>query len=770
MFDGPCPGGRRCQASSGSTQGAPYTSPRLRSVSGVQNIQSKAEEKVGFGIVRAQVRDLMLNTLGRGLLDRLRPMHVPADIMAELVRVEEFQAALQHGAPLPFAGFLDVREPVRRASAEMALIPAEDLLAVQNACACMRRLKGYFGRESYPAMSRLVRRLTALPELEQYLEGIVDGDGNVRDNASTELRRLRRLIPMRQETLRQRLRQVLTQAHARGYATEMQPTVRAGRMVIPLRAEAKRKIRGFVHDTSATGQTVYLEPEACLELNNELRILEAEERREVERILREATACVRQEQSTLEANLACMARIDVLQAKAQLATRMNAGIPGFNDEGIVDIRAGRNPVLLLYQGDDVIPLDLEIGREAVSLVITGPNAGGKTVAMKTVGLLSLMLQYGMPVPVHPASSFFAFRQILVEIGDEQSIENDLSTFSSRIQGLRRMLGAAGPDTLVLVDEIGTGTDPAEGAALAQATLEHLTAAGARTVVTTHHGTLKAFAHDAEGVENGSMEFDLRTLEPTFRFRQGVPGSSYAFAIAARLDLEPEVLERARALMGTEGAELARLMATFEERNQALRERLERPPQPAQDDRRRGKSPAAQTRRKKAEADATVRKGDARRRQRTEAAGRAVDRPAGAARFRPGDRVVMDGGAAVGEVLEIDGKRAVVAFGSMRVQVGMHRLGRSGSKRVRKMRPASDYGKDAPASVDLRGLRVSEALSAVEQTIDQAIAAGRPSVDIVHGKGTGALREAIHAYLDAATGVADFASMPGNTGLTRVGLA
>ena len=736
----------------------------------MQSILTKAEEKVGFGIVRAQVRELMLSPLGRGLLDRLRPMHAPADIRAELVRVEEFQAALQHGDPLPFAGFLDVREPVRRASAEMAFIPAEDLLAVRIACACMRRLKAYFGRENYSAMSRLVRRLTALPELEQYLDGIVDGDGNVRDNASTELRRLRRLIPARQEALRQRLRQVLTQAHARGYATELQPTVRAGRMVIPLRAEAKRKIRGFIHDTSATGQTVYLEPEACLELNNELRILEAEERREVERILREAAARIRQEQSALEANLACMARIDVLQAKAQLATRMNASLPGFNDQGIVDIRGGRNPVLLLYQGDDVVPLDLEIGREAFSLVITGPNAGGKTVAMKTVGLLTLMLQYGMPVPVHPASSFFAFRQLLVEIGDEQSIENDLSTFSSRIQGLRRMLDAAGPDTLVLVDEIGTGTDPAEGAALAQATLEHLTAAGARTIVTTHHGTLKAFAHDAEGVENGSMEFDLRTLEPTFRFRQGVPGSSYAFAIAARLDLKPEVLERARALLGTEGAELASLMATFEERNQALRERLERPPEPAEDSHRRGRAPAGRAKREEAGTASNKRGVRGQTVKGSGVSGRAAGATTKAARFRSGDRVVMDAAAAEGEVLEIEGTDAVVAFGSMRVHVDTRRLRPAGAKRVRKIRAASDYGRDAQASVDLRGLRVSEALSSVEQMIDKAIAAGRPSIDIVHGKGTGALREAIHTYLETASGVAGFTSEPDNAGLTRVMLA
>ena len=311
--------------------------------------------------------------------------------------------------------------------------------------------------------------------------------------------------------------------------------MRAGRMVIPLRAEAKRKMRGFVHDSSATGQTVYLEPAVCLDLGNEVRILEAQEQREIERLLRELTNRVREHANTIERNLVILGKIDLLHAKAQLSIRLGGVVPKLSEESVLEIREGKNPALLLTgKSKEIIPLTLSLGGETRTLVITGPNAGGKTVAMKTCGLMLVMLGCGIPIPAHPESIFGSFTQILVEIGDEQSIERDLSTFSARIAGLQQMCEVAAEGMLMLIDEIGTGTDPAEGSALAQAVLEHFTASGALTVVTTHHGTLKAYAHETAGVANGSMDFDEDTLRPTFLFRQGLPGSSYAFRIASRM--------------------------------------------------------------------------------------------------------------------------------------------------------------------------------------------------------------------------------------------
>ena len=731
----------------------------------------KAEDKVGFGAIRSQLRAHVLCALGEDRLAELQASSIRNEIQAELARVAELQAALEHGNALPLAGFLDVREVLRRAAPEMALVGPEDLRAVQMVCRCMRRLRAYFAKRPYPVLARLTARITVLRELEDYLDEIVNVDGAVRDDASRELRRLRRLIPLRRDALRLRLREVLLLAHAKGYATELQPTVRGGRMVIPLRAEAKRKVRGFIHDTSATGQTVYMEPEACLDLNNEIRLLEAEERREMERILREATARVQARGDELAVNLVCLAQFDLLQAKAHLANRMRAVVPKFNDDGIVDIRDGRNPALLLYQGEAVVPLNLVLGLTAGTLVITGPNAGGKTVAMKTVGLLSLMLAYGIPVPVHPASSFYPFEGLLVEIGDEQSMENDLSTFSSRIQGLRRMLELANPRTLILIDEIGTGTDPAGGAALAQAALEHLTESGARTVVTTHHGTLKGFAHEAHGVENGSMEFNQETLRPTFRFRQGVPGSSYAFKIAARLGLDPGVLERARALLGTQAAALEDLIATFECRSQELLVRLQRPAGRLVV-RRRARlvraAPAGGVRRARKSAQ---RGRKPKQRRKTLPPASEPWRPAhGGKRLHVGDRVVLDSGASEGEIIEIDGPKAVVAFGAMRVYAATERLSVAVGHRARALQQSSDYGSDAQAGIDLRGCRVDEAVRSVEKLVDKALAANIRVLEIVHGKGSGALREAIHAYLETVESVAAFGSLPTNAGLTRVELA
>jgi DNA mismatch repair protein MutS2 len=353
--------------------------------------------------------------------------------------------------------------------------------------------------------------------------------------------------------------------------------------VIPVRAEARRKVPGFVHDVSGSGQTVYVEPAAVLDLNNEVRELEAERGREVRRILQAATQHLRSRLPQVQAGLDVLARLDELQARARLSNELDALVPELNADGLVRIVRGRNPALALHFRQQaaeggapraVVPLDLELSDARRTLVVTGPNAGGKSVALKTTGLLCLMASCGLPVPAAPGTSLPLFRALYVDLGDQQSIENDLSTFTSHLANLRRMLAEADAGSLVLIDEAGTGTDPSEGGALAQAALEALTARGARTLATTHHGTLKAFAHEAEGVENASMQFDQATLTPTYVFQMGVPGSSYAFEIAQRVGLDELVLARARDLVGEGKTALEDLIATFEARTQALAEELE----------------------------------------------------------------------------------------------------------------------------------------------------------------------------------------------------
>lgn len=813
---------------------------------------SSAEAKLGFDVLRERLDALTLSRLGQDRLAAMRPADRLEWLQAELERVAELQSAFRFDDPVPLDHVLDVREVIRRAAPEEAYVGPDDLLAVRYVLSTLRRVQQYVQarRGKYPRLAEAVSRIVPLPALEERIGEVVDDEGRIRDDASPELRRLRQLIVRRQAQLRETLMNELRRAIGQGYATEEQPTIRNGRMVIPVRAEAKRKIQGFVQDTSATGQTVYIEPAAVLDLNNEVRELEGEERREVERILRAVTARIREHLEALREGMRALAQFDLLQAKARFANEIDAVVPRLNEEGVVDIREGRNPVLLLHfrrQQEDggktrsVVPLNLKLGEDFHTLVVTGPNAGGKTVAMKTLGLFALMIGYGLPLPVDLGSRFSLFDNLMVDIGDEQSIEEDLSTFSSHVSNLKYMLRHATARSLILIDEAGTGTDPAEGGALAQAVLERLNRVGARTIVTTHHGTLKVFAHDTPGAENGSMEFDRATLSPTYRFRSGVPGSSYAFDIARRIGLDPSLLERAESLVGTQRAALEDLLSTFEARNRALEERLmaaEASFKKAEHERRQYEERLEKLRKERddfrtqalEEAERIVRQANAEvertireikeaqaEKEATQAARASLDRfrdemaqrrkrveqrqerrarrPSSPAResgksggngappapgpIQVGDQVVLDSGSTAAEVLEIEGKDALVAFDSMKMRVRLNRLQKVGGPRRQQVTVRHVAGVSgglsaltARSRVDLRGQRVEEALAEVTRLIDEAVLANIDRVEILHGKGTGALREAIHDYLATRSDVASFDEAPieqGGAGVTHVTL-
>ena len=844
------------------------------------------EEKLGFDVIRERLNDRVMSPLGRERLDRMKPARTMGWLQDELDRVRELQEAYRYDDTVPLNHVYDLRTVMKRAAPEDAYVDPEDLWQVRLVLVTLRRLKRYFeGRKrDYPGLAYAVGRITPLQDTEEHIRSVIDENGSVRDDASPELQRLRRQIQQRKSQLRDTLDSALREAVKQGYATEEQPTIRAGRMVIPVRAEAKRKVDGFVHDTSATGQTVYIEPAACLRLNNEVRELESEERREIERILREATGHLRAHGAEMDANLKALAQFDLLQSKAKLANHLDAVVPNLNDEGIIDVAQGRNPVLQLHfeathgsnngkssggsesrssssssserdrPGIDdapreVVPLDMSLGDDFDTLVITGPNAGGKTVAMKTVGLFALMLAYGMPIPVAPHTKFALFDRLMVDIGDDQSIEEDLSTFSSHVSNLKHMLRNAGPNTLVLIDEAGTGTDPDEGGALAQAVLERLTEAGVSTIATTHHGTLKVYAHETDRVENGSMEFDQSTLRPTYRYQEGVPGSSYAFEIADRMGLEGGVLSRARDLAGEQKTAMENLIATFEKRNQELEDELyeartareqaekekerfeqkwrkldkeresfrqqalEEAERIVQDANARIEQTIKEIKEAEAEKEATK---EARKRldeykddlqdRRKEAeenqegereappeASSSTGDPSGdgaapsdesepmprqrGGTIREGDQVVLDDGSTSMEVQEIDDDEAVVVMGSMHMRVDIDRLTKVGGPR---RDPDTGYGADvsmasldASPSIDVRGERVEQGLQRVQHFIDDAIAAGLNTVEILHGKGTGALREAIHGDLKQRSDISNVRTAPieqGGAGVTLIDLA
>jgi len=789
---------------------------------------SDAEARLGFDRIRERLGDLARTVWGRERLAALAPASARAEVERRLAQAGEMQDVLAFDDPFPLDAADDIRDALRRLAPEGATADGEELVAVGRALATVRRVREYLAtrRETRPGLWSVGEPLQPAPALEAQIGRVVDDQGRVRDDASPELSRLTRTAARVQERLRDAVAGALRDAIAQGWATEEQPTVRGGRAVIPVRAEARRRVQGFVHDVSATGQTVYIEPAAALDLNNELREMEAARRREVERLLREAAAAVREHLPAITDSIGVLARLDALAAIARLAIEIDALVPELNDAGVVRLLRARNPVLLMHlrraaagaPAREVVPLDLVLGEDFHTLIVTGPNAGGKSVAMKTVGLMSLMAQSGIPVPAAPGTTLPVFRRLFVDLGDRQSIQDDLSTFTSHLEALRAMIERADEESLVLIDEAGTGTDPAEGGALAEAALARLTKRGARTVATTHHGTLKAFAHTTPGVANGSMVFDRESLAPTYRFQPGVPGSSYAFEIATRVGLDDEVVAEARRLAGEGHVALDALVAEMEARtgeSVAARDAAREAAQQAERvraalDERLGKLTASrdqlrasalseaeaivsgaraevervvrEIREAEAEREATTaarerleatrasieaRRGRQERRRPRPAPRRSgvPDAPAGP--LAVGDRVQLDAGETVGDVVEVGAREVVVAFGAITSRVRPDRLTRVGGperQRVEVRAPAGAGG--APAArthVDVRGRRADEALMMVQRLVDEAVAAGAHTVEILHGKGTGALRAAIREALAARPDVAGVEAAAWNQG-------
>lgn len=784
-----------------------------------------AEERLGFTRIREELLRLARTVYGREELERLSPLSDVSSVARRLQQAGEMQAVLRGDDPVPFASLDDVRPALEQIVPSGTYADAADLLAVGRTLSVLRRLSVFVGSRKLeiPALWDVAKRIVVLEEVEKQIDSVVGPNGEVRDDASPELQRITRSLGSRQDQLRKALLNALREAVSQGYATEDQPTIRGGRSVIPVRAEARRKVSGFVHDVSSTGQTVYIEPAEVLDLNNEIRELEAEQKREIRRLLMEATVPVREHLADIRSGLQVLARIDAIHAIGVFGNGIDALVPEINENGLLRLVRANNATLMVHfreQKSDrnVVPLSLELGGEARTLVITGPNAGGKSVAMKTVGLLSLMVQSGIPIPAAPGTSLPVLSSLFVDLGDRQSIQEDLSTFTSHLQAIRTMLEQADDRSLVLIDEAGTGTDPAEGGALAQAVLEQLTEQKALTVATTHHGTLKAFAHETDGVVNGSMQFDRESLSPTYVFQPDIPGSSYAFEIADRVGLQQELVERARALVGEGKAALEDLIASFEATTQKAREEREEAARTLRkaeksrvDYEERIEKLKAERDQLKAEAlaDASkivhdanaavektireIKEAEAERKA-TKAARSALeqtkekierDRSEATRKVRArkpeekrvpsgpiakGDQVRLDDGDATGEVLELNGSEVVVSFGSMTSRVEVSRLKKVGGQKDQQVevRARSNAGKSfartaASNRLDIRGKRVEEAMYLVTRFLDEAIAAGLSSAEVLHGKGTGALRQAVREQLDARPEITSFESAEWNAG-------
>jgi DNA mismatch repair protein MutS2 len=679
-------------------------------------------------------------------------------------------------------------------------------------------------------LAPLVDKLIAVPQLEQAIERTILDDGSVKDDASPALRRIRRDLRASQGELIRILEREMERLDPHHRVSDMSVTVRNGRYVIPVRREGRAIAGGIVHDSSASGATLFVEPPAAVEFGNRIRELESEEVEEVERILLELTDAIRPHREAIIDALDALVDLDTLFARARFAERFACAAATFVPARAgFEIRNGRHP-LLLAQGADVVPFDLAMDASDRTLLVSGPNTGGKTVLLKAIGLISALVQCGIPAPVGQESRVAIFDDAFADVGDEQSIEASLSTFSAHLKNLGEILHLATSDSLVLIDELGSGTDPVEGSALGWAILETLTARGTMTIATTHLGTLKELASQVRGVVNASLQFDAVALAPTYRLIKGIPGRSYGISIARRLRLPEDVVQRAEERLPQQERDVAALIEQLEKREEALTAR-EQEASKILDDARRRVSDVANRERNvrarertaeresrqdarrylldaRAEIERTIKSLKSQGAEAIDEAGRAarqhaeqlaakqsveldrLEREESNVRRRTatpterrngpadiGDLVEVETlGGKLGRVLELRDDDAVVAVGAIKLTVPRRTLVRSDQA------PASETAVawtgdlpevHVPTEIDLRGMRPDEAESAVMQALDSAIRADLRSLRVIHGKGTGALRDRVAEMLSKDTRVKGFrlgAWNEGGTGVTIAELA
>lgn len=720
----------------------------------------------------------------------LHPATEAAEVQRRVSETTQARAALLVNDNLSIGGARDVRERAEFAARSGVLDPSE-LLSIRDTLTSARNVQRALSRYAamYPQLTAIINHIEPCGGLVTEITRCIDEKAEVRDSASPELSSIRREVRAVHDRLMQKLQRLIADSSNAPALQEPIITQRGGRYVIPVKADHKGRIPGLIHDQSASGMTLFIEPLATLELNNQWRELQLAETREVRRILGNLSTLVGQEAAFIIRTVEALAQFDLALAKAKYADAIRGVEASISTSRLIDLRQARHPLL---ETDTVVPIDVLMNEEARLLVITGPNTGGKTVALKTIGLLAAMHQCGLHVPAESAT-LPVFESIYSDIGDEQSIEQSLSTFSAHLTNLMSFLGSVNAQSLVLLDELGAGTDPTEGAALARAILEHLLASGALGVVATHYPNLKAWAYMTDGAENASVAFDDETLRPLYKLQIGLPGKSNAFAIAQRLGLPPDMLNKAQSYIDASDArtedmlaEIARLQREAESARQAaLRAQREAE---ANADKIRARLADIENERRALLAEArddvnreveALRAEVRRLRGRVLAAGGALDEVKALERetnrleaqterevaremhrveppplqqkrpLRANDRVRVRSLGADGVISAIVGDEADVQVGRMRMRVKVNDL-----ERLRGRPPAEDRISelayetfDRPVSLsmelDLRGLTSDEGVTRLDQYLERAARASLPFVRIIHGKGTGALRRAIH---------------------------
>ncbi|MDY6436880.1 MAG: Smr/MutS family protein [Bacteroidales bacterium] len=798
---------------------------------------SDFEKKIGFNIVRGRLNELCISEMGKELVEKMSFCTDADEIGTHLRLIQDFHTLMQDGVPFPVRDYNDLREEFKHLSIDGTVISLESMFALKPTLSALSYIFKFFKSESsekVPFLKALAEGLSIDNHIFTEIERLIDDKGEIPDNASAELAEIRRDIRRKQSSIDHRMRKILTEAKSSGWTdSNAEMTIRDGRPVIPVRAADKRALRGFIHDESATGQTVYIEPAEIFETNNEIKELEYAERREINKILLAFTKILRPEIPNLLLSWRLLGLLDFIRAKALLSHEYNCVIPEITDEPMFEWIEARHPLLeqkLKGQGKHITPLDLKLGKDDRILVISGPNAGGKSVCLKTIGLLQYMLQCGLAIPVKIDSKCGIFHDMLIDIGDEQSLENDLSTYSSHLINMKALLEQGNERTLFLIDEFGTGTEPQLGGAIAEAILLKMNEKRSFGVVTTHYANLKLLADSHPGIVNGAMLFDTRYLQPLYVMMIGKPGSSFAFEIAKKIGFPNEILDSAAEISGREHLDFDKQLQQLEIEKKEVRKKqyelkvadqlldevvTKYKNQLADIEKNRNKllkeankeaqaiidganAKIERTIREIKEAQAEkVRTKELREELKEMKQGLQKDaeeiskklkaeekEEIAAAELKVGDMVCINELEVVGELLAISETDVTIQFGDVRLRTTADKLRKISRAQARKaqqnpsylrksiMNDINEKAEKFNLTLDVRGQRGEEAVDNVAKYIDEANLLSIKEVSILHGKGNGILRKLIREYLSKQSCIQSFndASLEtGGAGITRVTL-
>ena len=843
------------------------------------------EDKIGFNEIRTLLRERCLSSLGKEEVDKITFMDNVKAINTQLSRVREFRRLQEEEENFPLNYFFDVRQSVARLRLEGTHMEEDELFDLRRSLGTVNDIVTYLNRTDedaavaatddgwrkdpvypYPALHELAEGVVTFPQILQRIDQILDKFGKIRDTASPELLNIRRELAKVEGSISRTLYSILRSAQSEGLIEkDVTPAMRDGRLVIPVVPTMKRKIKGIVHDESASGKTLFIEPTEVVEANNRVRELEAEERREVIRILTEMAKVIRPHVPQILDSYKLLAQVDMLRAKTELAKLIGGIEPEVGKYPHIDWIGATHPLLRLSlqkQGKKVVPLEITLTRNKRMLIISGPNAGGKSVCLKTVGLVQYMLQCGLSVPMSERSQTGIFQNILIDIGDEQSIEDDLSTYSSHLTNMKNMMKSANDRTLILIDEFGTGTEPQIGGAIAEAVLKQFCIKRAYGVITTHYQNLKHFADSHEGVVNGAMLYDRHQMQALFQLQIGQPGSSFAIEIARKIGLPEQVIHDVSEIVGSDyiqsdkylqdivrdkryweskrqtihqrEKQMEQTIAKYESeisdlaksRKEVLAKAKERAEELFKESNKKIENVIREIREKQAEKEETKKLRDSlrdfkegisdmdkqaeddkiarkmaqilrrkenkknRKKGDPSSSGQDKDNTSAAttlstvsAPLKEGDTVRIKDTTSVGKIESIQGKNATVIFGDLRSTTSLKKLEHATAPKREEPRPFMTVGRQTRETIDekklnfkqdldVRGMRGDEALNAVMYFIDDATLVGMSRVRILHGTGTGILRQLIRQYLatvPAVTSYKDEHVQFGGAGITVVDL-